>query len=341
MTIEYSDASWNVLTGCMPCLPLAGCHHCYAAREAGTRLAHITAYAGLATKRSDGSFAFNGHVNFLEDRLDQPLRKTKPQRYFVCSTSDPFYEGVKDEWRDKIMAVMLLSPWHTYLLCTKRPEKAYEYLAAPDLYERVLYQAAPIRAARPGLASVGVSDPTTGPFQPWIWWGTSAERPKEFEERVPWLRRLPVARRWLSLSPLLEEIPLDGELHALSPAVHGDDRPKIDFAVLEGESGPNARPCDCGWLRRMISSCKAQGTVAYLKQLGEHSTDVETPNTHTGECSVGESHVGRRGHAARDEGCWPTDLRGNKQLPEYWQPDAATQFQFQTMASKRKRDSMP
>jgi len=335
MTIEYTTASWNTLVGCEA--HSVGCHSCYAAREAGTRLAHIPAYAGLTIKRADGGFAFNGTVRFLEDRLDQPLRKTKPQRYFVCSTSDMFFEGVKDEWRDKIMAVMLLSPWHTYLLCTKRPEKAYEYLTAPDLYERVLYQAAPIRAARPGLCSVGVSDPTKGPFQPWIWWGTSAERPKEFKERIGWLRRLPVARRWLSLSPLLEEIPLDGELQGWgSESQDTGNLAQIDFAVLEGESGPNARRCDCGWLRRMIASCKAQGTVAYLKQLGEHSTDVETPNTHTGECSVGESHVGRRGHAARAEECWPTDLRGNKQLPAFWQPDVATQLHFPTMARKRK-----
>lgn len=335
MTIEYSTASFNPLVGCRAISP--GCRFCYASREAGTRLKHVPAYQGLTEQMLDGTHAFNGTVRFLEDRLDQPLRKTKPQRYFVCSTSDMFYEGVKDEWRDKMMAVMLLTPWHTYLICTKRPEKAYEYLTAPDLYDRVLYQAAPIRAARPGLASVGVSDPTKGPFQPWIWWGTSAERPKEFKQRVPWLRRLPVARRWLSLSPLLEEIPLDGEMQGWgSESQDTGNLAKIDFAVFEGESGPNARPCDCGWLRRMIASCKAQETVAYLKQLGEHSTDVETPNAYTGELHSGESHVGRRGHAARDESCWPFDLRGNKQLPEFWQPDVATQLHFPTMTRKRK-----
>ena len=337
MTIEYTTASWNPLVGCSPVS--TGCAHCYAAREAGTRLAHLADYKDCTTKRTrlidrlddtaSGDdhavhHAFNGKIVVREKLIEAPLRKTSPQRYFVCSTSDMFHANVPGGVRDRMLAVMLLSPWHTYLVLTKRPHVAHWYLTDLTLYARVLEHANALRSVRPGLTSVGVSNPSS-PLAPWIWWGVSAENKKEFESRVYWLRMLPVARRLLSLSPLLEEIDLDGQLCSFKNA--NGDRPKIDWVILEGESGPDARPCDLRWLSRMLASCKEQGVPAYLKQLGDNPTDSIS------EAAGGARYVGRLGRGGRDEQSWPEELRNNKNLPMFWQPES----QYGARLSKASR----
>ena len=42
--IEWTDATWNPITGCQIVSP--GCTHCYAMRLAGTRLRHHPSRAG-------------------------------------------------------------------------------------------------------------------------------------------------------------------------------------------------------------------------------------------------------------------------------------------------------
>lgn len=68
--IEWTDATWNPVTGCTKVSP--GCDHCYAERF-------------TERFRGQGSFAV---VTRSEDRLYQPLRWRRPRRVFVNSTSD-------------------------------------------------------------------------------------------------------------------------------------------------------------------------------------------------------------------------------------------------------------
>ena len=80
--IEWSDASWNPITGCSAIS--AGCQNCYAERM---------------SKRLAGRFGYpaepnNFDVTFHPDKLKDPLKWKKPQRVFVCSMSDLFHEDV-------------------------------------------------------------------------------------------------------------------------------------------------------------------------------------------------------------------------------------------------------
>ena len=45
--------------------------------------------------------------------------------------SDLFHEDVPDEFIDQVFAGMALTPWHTYQVLTKRPERMLEYLTRP------------------------------------------------------------------------------------------------------------------------------------------------------------------------------------------------------------------
>ena len=108
--IEWTDATWNPVTGCNKISP--GCKHCYAERMAG-RL-----QAMRVDKYRDG-FAVAVHP----DTLDIPLRWRKPRAIFVNSMSDLFHDRVSDDFIRQVFAVMEQADWHRYQALTKRPER--------------------------------------------------------------------------------------------------------------------------------------------------------------------------------------------------------------------------
>ena len=69
--IEWTDSTWNVITGCSPVSP--GCQNCYAMRLAGTRLRHHSSRSGL-TKMVGERPVWTGEVRFNEQWLLDPIR---------------------------------------------------------------------------------------------------------------------------------------------------------------------------------------------------------------------------------------------------------------------------
>ncbi len=117
-TIEWTEATWNPVTGCSKISP--GCAHCYAERMA-KRLQAM----GQPNYR-DG-FAVRTH----ERMLDLPLSWAKPRMVFVNSMGDLFHEEVPFEFIERVFSVMQATPRHTYQLLTKRADRLCE--VAPRL----------------------------------------------------------------------------------------------------------------------------------------------------------------------------------------------------------------
>ena len=232
--IEWTNATWNPITGCSIVSP--GCTNCYAMALAGTRLQNHESRKGL-TKQVNGKHVWTGEVRFNAQWLDQPLRWTKPRMIFVCAHGDLFAEGVPDEWLDQIFAVMALAPQHTFQVLTKRPERMREYLTAPRWRpvldwgqdERPSYwvaEAASKLVSR--MPSRNVRVPThCKTFGQWadferdlknetlwplpnVWFGVSVEDQRRADERIPILLDTPAAIRWISAEPLLGPVDLKG-----------------------------------------------------------------------------------------------------------------------------------
>jgi len=109
--IEWCDFTWNPVTGCEPAS--AGCLNCYA-RVMAKRLAgnpgvrHRERYEGFG-------------VSYWPERLEEPLRRRKGAKVFVCSMGDLGCEDVRYEWLEAIARVMDAAPQHRYMVLTKRP----------------------------------------------------------------------------------------------------------------------------------------------------------------------------------------------------------------------------
>jgi len=112
-TIEWTDSSWNPVTGCTKVSP--GCKYCYAERMA--KRLHA-----MGQPNYRNGFKLELHENALE----QPLKWKKPQNIFVNSMSDLFHEDVPMTFIQKVFGVMHRAHWHRFQILTKRSKRMRE-----------------------------------------------------------------------------------------------------------------------------------------------------------------------------------------------------------------------
>ena len=236
--IEWTDATWNPVTGCTKVSP--GCDHCYASTLAER------------FRGTPGHYFEHGFdVRLRPGKLDQPLRWTRPRRIFVSSMSDLFHADVPDEYIAKVFAVMALAPQHTFQVLTKRHGRMRSLLSSWQFREALRCE-----LGRPDLAEWPL---------PNVWMGVSVENQKCADLRVPALLETPAVVRFLSCEPLL------------GPVQIGHDLAGIDWVIVGGESGHGARPMHPDWARTIRDDCSHAGAAFHFKQWGEWVTEDQAP----------------------------------------------------------------
>lgn len=233
-SIEWTDRTWNPITGCTKVSP--GCANCYAER---------------ITERFHGAGSF-AEVVLHPERLHQPLHWKEPSRIFVNSMSDLFHEDVPSEFIGHVFAVMALARKHTFQILTKRPER--------------------MRREIRSLENVALEADCTWPI-PNVFLGVSVENQHFADERIPILLETPAAVRFISAEPLLGAVDLRNsrgkDFCQQWRTSSGVVIPRaINWVICGGESGPGARPMDIAWARSLRDQCKAAGVAFFMKQLG-------------------------------------------------------------------------
>jgi len=236
--IEWTGLTWNPTTGCDRISP--GCDNCYAL-EMARRLKAM----GQAKYQNDGDPRTSGPgfgLTVHPDALSIPLRRRKPETWFVNSMSDLFHARVPKTFAGGVWNTMALTPQHTYQILTKRPERMRRILTE--------WAEAGWMWRKDDLIWCG---PIPGPLAN-VHLGTSIES-DDYCRRAGELRATPAAIRFLSLEPLI------GHLPSL-------DMTGIDWVIIGGESGPGSRPLDLGWVRDLIAQGRDVGAAIFVKQLG-------------------------------------------------------------------------
>ena len=123
-SIEWTESTWNPLTGCTKVSP--GCKFCYAERIA-KRL------EGMGQRRYANGFKLTLH----EDVLKLPLSWKKPQLIFVNSMSDMFHKDVPAWFIHRTFDVMRRASWHQFQVLTKRSERLLEMSPSIDWADNV------------------------------------------------------------------------------------------------------------------------------------------------------------------------------------------------------------
>lgn len=111
--IEWTEATWNPVTGCDRISP--GCAHCYA-RTFAERWRGVPGHA----------YEQGFDLRLWPERIDQPLRWKRPRQIFVNSMSDLFHPDVPDEFIAEVFATMVEADQHVFQILTKRPERLLE-----------------------------------------------------------------------------------------------------------------------------------------------------------------------------------------------------------------------
>jgi protein gp37 len=214
-SIEWTDATWNPVRGCTKISP--GCAHCYAETFAER-------FRGVPGHPYERGF----DLRLVPEKLNEPLKWLKPRFIFVNSMSDLFHVDVPDEYIVQAAGVMQRADWHVYQVLTKRAARLRE------------------------LADTALSEVVSLPH---IWWGVSVEDKKYGVPRIRELQAAPVAVRFLSVEPLLEDI---GYV----------DLSGIHWVIVGGESGPGARPMREEWVSSIRDQCLHAGVPFFFKQWG-------------------------------------------------------------------------
>jgi protein gp37 len=291
--IQWTESTWNPVRGCSRVSE--GCRNCYAEGVAARFSAPGLAYAGLA-RQSDHGPRWTGKVVMVPEHLDDPIRWKRPRRIFVNSMSDLFHEGLTDEQIASVFRTMLAAPRHTYQVLTKRAARMRAF----------------VRSFLEGTGRAVLA--------PFIWLGVSVEDQERADERVPELLATAASVRFVSAEPLLGPVDFDaiqipGERDGLRFSAltrqhddrYGSSDSVLDWIIVGGESGRNARPFDVRWARDIVGQCSAAGAACFVKQLGAR------PYEDAGDTKVWlELGDGHGGNIAE----WPSWVPRVREFPE-------------------------
>ena len=113
--IEWTDATWNPVTGCTKVGP--GCDNCYAERFAER-------WRGIAGHPYEQGF----DLRLWPHRLEQPLAWRKPRLIFVNSMSDLFHKDIPRDFIDSVFDTMDRADRHIFQVLTKRSSLMRDYI---------------------------------------------------------------------------------------------------------------------------------------------------------------------------------------------------------------------
>lgn len=267
--IEWTDHTFNPWEGCQKVGP--GCDNCYAetrnARYAGGTA--INWGPGAPRRRtSPGNWRKPLQWNAAHDEFFASHRRR--QRVFCASLADVFDNAVDAAWRADLFRLIRSTPNLDWLLLTKRIANAGQM----------------IDDARDADA--------LGPVWPWdnVWLGATIVNQEEADRDIPKLLATPAHIRFLSMEPLLEPVSLQQEWLARNfggrcpfPKLADEHRTRyidlLDWVIVGGESGPNARPMHPDWARDIRDECETAGVAYLFKQWGEWAPGENAPGPQT------------------------------------------------------------
>ncbi|MBE7480592.1 MAG: phage Gp37/Gp68 family protein [Polyangiaceae bacterium] len=253
-SIEWTHHTFNMWWGCTRVSP--ACDHCYAEAQAHHRLPlnWLIIGEGRAEPRrtrftdpkrpeiwgADAPRAFPpAHSAILKSPYKwnrEAEAAGQPARVFVESMGDLFDKHRLDEV-NRMMDVARARlfdefvpkcAWLNFQFLSKRPHSIKQMVPKKWL--------------------------SSWPANAWV--GATVEDQQRAAQRLPHLVEIPAPVRFVSVEPLLG--PLD-----LSPWLD-----KLDWVIVGGESGTQARPAEIDWVRRLRDQVTEAGIWFFFKQWG-------------------------------------------------------------------------
>lgn len=209
-----------------------------------------------------------------------------------------------DDFREEVFNLVDHTPNLDWLLVTKRPENIRKMWSKRFTCEDCgSSQGSHGTGEQCGFHCDDCGSLTSTMRRNNAWLLTSIACQADIKNNLPHLVRcrdlVPVLG--LSIEPLIGPVEIGGYLQ------------QIDWVIVGGESGPNARPCRIEWIRAIVGQCKAAGVPCFVKQLGANATEKVSgmPSPVSPDSWLGRVSDAKGG----DPEEWPEDLRV-RQFPD-------------------------
>lgn len=242
--IAWTDSTFNPWWGCTKINP--ACDNCYAsALDKRTGGAHWG--AGVERRRTSAK-NWNDPVRWNKNADAFFAEHGRRQRVFCASMADVFDNEVPSSWRADLFQLIIDTPNLNWLLLTKRIGNASAMIndAIGDIMQSNLI---PL---------------------PNVWLGITICNQSEADRDIPKLLAVPAAKRFLSIEPLLGPVDLSGNLPAeRTLRWYRPMLPMLDWVIVGGESGQNARPMHPDFARKLRDQCLSANVPFLFKQFGE------------------------------------------------------------------------
>ena len=250
--IEWADHTFNPWEGCQKVGP--GCDHCYAETRNARFGGGVALNWGPGAPRRRTSKANWGQP--LKWNREAEATGTRP-RVFCASLADVFDNQVSDDWRADLFDLIEATPGLDWLLLTKRV----------------------------GNAAGMVPYTWTCPRRGWpthVRIGATMVNQEEWDRDIRKLLALGCPN-FVSLEPLLGPIDMGVYGHRVGA---GATRGVVDWVIVGGESGPDARPMHPDWARSLRDQCAAAGVPFLFKQWGEWAPRDAWSYTRSPQCAI-------------------------------------------------------
>lgn len=212
---ENSSIEWTEATW----NPITGCTPI----SSGCQNCYALRLAKRLKAMGNKSYINGFNLTLHHELLIRPLSWKKPKFIFVNSMSDMFHKDVPFEFIQDIFSVIKEANWHIFQILTKRSDNLKNLAHKLEWPKNV-------------------------------WMGVTIES-KEYMDRINDLLDTPAAIKFLSLEPLLSDMPninLKG----------------VDWVIVGGESGPKARPMLKEWVIDIKNQCDNHNIPFFFKQWG-------------------------------------------------------------------------
>lgn len=353
--IEWATHTFNPWIGCTKVAP--GCEHCYAEADmdkrrgrvkwgpAGTRSRTTDEYWRMPLKWNKTAAMYHAErigptarprvfcaslADVFEDWQDlivnaagRPLgicpgcQKIEVMRAHCSSCSCRQDDLTMAHLRVELFKLIDATPWLDWLLVTKRPQNIRRFWSYLD---------GDTTGRLREFMDPGESQDVDPCWRRNVWLLTSISDQVTADKVIPELLKCRGLAPVLGVSaePLLGPIDLrphlgiGGSRFRAAPGDKPDGQPGLNWVILGGESGPDARPCNIAWLRSIRDQCTAAGVPVFVKQLGavpylDDSASTGAPIDLANLTRLpGAAMKDRKGG---DPAEWPADLRV-RQFPE-------------------------
>lgn len=289
--ISWADSTANFWIGCQKVSE--ACDNCYAEDLMGTEGSRLKRVewgpGGVRSYCKQGWADVRKWQRAADSNGGVDPKLGRRRRIFVNSLSDFFDNHPSVTWREEAWELIRRSPSLIFMLVTKRPQLIARYLPpfwdeiaervwllttveSQDWADRRIPDLLTSCDGRARAAAFGVScEPLLGPVDLTEVDDGSAHREVPKEEWGPVDdEESPPALWWNALT---------GERRIMHGGSTGDwsrTDQSLDWVIVGGESGKEARPMDPAWAVHLRDQCDEAGVAFHFKQWGEWAPAIGT-----------------------------------------------------------------